>query len=178
MKPTKLLRHFLGGHPELQHLSTQRGLAQLVYRSESLLRAVEGGGVKLSLKFARAISDKTGVSREWLMEESVSGAEVPALDGSPLRYETVIARLKGGFDQDPQPSKLDPPMASEITAESSARVIDSPMDNKLKMAAAFGDYVKWMLIERASRGETGLIADIGKLLSASGSDDARGPGTL
>lgn len=172
MKPTKLLRHFFAGHPELLHLSTQRGLAQLADRSESLLRAVEGGGVKLSLKFARALSDKTGASKEWLLQESVSGTEVPDADGAPLRYETVIARIMGE-SAGLQPAKgLRPELTGKTglmdsslgtTPASVAGNSSAPMPRR--MAVAMATFVEDALFETLSRGDTTLMDAISKLLA-------------
>jgi len=172
VKPTRALRQFFESHPDLRHLATQLGLAMLVGRSESLLRAVESGRLKMSSKLARALSDKIGVSKEWLLEPTVTGTEIPAVDGRPLSHETVISRISAS-EQNPRLTAVDPFKTPRAVEEPSYQT-DSSKENKLRMAAALGEYVKCCLIERAERGETGL-AEVVRRLFAQDVDVATDP---
>lgn len=159
MKPTQVLRLFFENHPELKHLSTQLGLAKLGDRSESLLRAVEGGRLNMSAKFARTLSDKTGVSKAWLLEKSVSGTEVPAVDGSPLRYETVIARLKGESAQKPQQIAADPPSIPKYPWISRIEQSYLLEPGKLELLIALGEAVARTLAEGNESSEDYQVSD-------------------
>lgn len=93
MTPIKVLRNFLEQKKELRDSSTQFGLAQLVGRSESMIRAVESGRFPMSRKLAKLLSAITGASVEWLMLDDVDGKEIPSTEGGPLKHSDVLTRI-------------------------------------------------------------------------------------
>lgn len=93
--PVKVLRRFLQKFPETEEYSSQLHLAQLVNHSESLVRAIEGGRMKMSRKFAQALSTATGVSKDWLMLPQVDTEDVPSENGRLLKMEDALARIQG-----------------------------------------------------------------------------------
>jgi len=88
--PVKRVRQSLKGFAagELNKLSKAENFAQWIGRSGSLLRNVEHRAVPLSANLARRISERTGVSAEWLLSDPPAGSPIPAVDGGiwdPLR---------------------------------------------------------------------------------------------
>jgi hypothetical protein len=165
VKPTKVLRHVFSEHVELRELSTQLGLAQLVDRSESLLRAVEAERMEMSPKFARALSKMTGVDPDWLMKSSVDASPIPSIDGSPLRHEMVIARIKGEIERNINKAERDLAEGAKLNAESTATNSDPAVPMKRRMAAAMSKLVEDALFDSLTRGETDLMDEITKLLA-------------
>lgn len=165
VKPTKALRHFFSKHVELRELSTQLGLAQLVDRSESLLRAVEAERMEMSPKFARALSKMTGVDPDWLMKSSVAESPIPSVDGSPLRHEIVIARIKGEIERNITKAEHNLAEAAKLNAESIAATNDPAVPMKRRMATAMSKLVEDAIFESLTRGETHLMDEITKLLA-------------
>ena len=115
MSPLERLRLYFEKNPELRPLSTQAGLARLIGRSESLVRSVEKGRVKMSSKLARTISEQLGVDDAWLMQVHVDSSEgpIPALGGGQLDYVGVLSRITTGIESGlekvkPPPISLEP----------------------------------------------------------------------
>lgn len=89
MLPTQAIRKALAQTPHLKEFSTQAGFAQLVGRSESLIRAVEGKRVSMSAKLARELAPRFKVSEDWLMQEDVAETDIPVIDAEHI-IETVV----------------------------------------------------------------------------------------
>lgn len=81
--PLRKLRRELAqsGVPHLKKFGTQKGFADLVGRSESLIRNVESGIIECSTSLAALISEKTGVSGDWLLGKDPAD-EIRSADGS------------------------------------------------------------------------------------------------
>lgn len=81
--PLRKLRRELAhsGAPHLKKVATQKGFAELVGRSESLIRNVESRIIECSTSLAALISEKTGVSSDWLLGSDPAG-EIRSADGS------------------------------------------------------------------------------------------------
>lgn len=82
-RPLRKLRRELAqsGVPHLKKFGTQKGFAELVGRSESLIRNVESGIIECSAGLAALISERTGVSRDWLLGKDPAD-EIRSADGS------------------------------------------------------------------------------------------------
>jgi hypothetical protein len=81
--PVKRVRQSFAGFstPEWDELGKARNFARWIGRSESLLRNVENRIVPLSTNLARRISERTGVSEEWLLSDPPENSEIPARNG-------------------------------------------------------------------------------------------------
>lgn len=148
-------------------MSTQLGLAQLVDRSESLLRSVEAGRMEMSPKFARALSKMTGVDPDWLMKPSVDSSPIPSVDGSPLELGMVIARIKSETERNINNAERDLAEAAKLQAETASTATDPmvpmvPMERR--MAVVMSKLVEDALFDSLTRGETQLMDEITKLL--------------
>ena len=165
VKPTQALRQFFSKHLELRAWSTQLGLAQAVDRSESLLRSVEAGRMEMSPKFARALSSRTGVAFDWLMKSTVDPSDIPAADGGQLEHEVVIARIKSEIERNLNQAERDIAAAAKLDAVSAAVTSDPAVPMKRRMAAAMAKLVEDALFESLSRGETGMMDEITKILA-------------
>lgn len=165
MKPTKALRLFFSKHLELRELSTQLGLAQLVDRSESLLRSVEAGRMEMSPKFARALSKMTGIDPDWLMKPSVDSSPIPSVDGGPLQHGMVIARIKSETERNLNKAERDLAEAAKLNAEIADTTSHLMVPMKRRMAVAMSKLVEDALFESLTRGETQLMDEITKLLA-------------
>ena len=165
VKPTKALRQFLAKHPDLREWSTQFGLAQIADRSESLLRSVEAGRMEMSPKFARAISNRTGVAFDWLMKTTVDPSDISAADGGQLQYEMVIARIKGEIERNLNQAERDLAAVTKLDSASAAVTSDPVVSLKRRMAAAMAKLVEDAIFESLSRGETLLMDEITRILT-------------
>jgi hypothetical protein len=168
VKPIRALRNFLDQDEELKPFSTQLGLARLIDRSESLIRAVEGRrSVQMSAKLARRISAMTGVSKKWLMADEAEGNEVPAVDGSPLRHEAVIARINEQIDRNVRIAghghghDLEAKMSGRSLANRPTTVMNR---QNRQMAALAAKLMEKVLFESLERGESRLMDEMMKLL--------------
>lgn len=99
--PVKRVRRSLKGFAagELNKLSKAKNFAQWIGRSGSLLRNVENRAVPLSANLAHRISERTGVSAEWLLSDPPADSPIPAADGGiwdPLR--TLDPLVLGDYD--------------------------------------------------------------------------------
>lgn len=92
--PLKILRRFLKGHPELREAATQEGFAKLVGCSRSLVRAVEQGQTRMTMKFARKVQAMTGVSLVWLAAKQDPGHPIPGGDGEPITHSGILDRIE------------------------------------------------------------------------------------
>ena len=166
VKPIKALRNFLDQDEELKPFSTQLGLARLIDRSESLIRAVEGKrGVQMSAKLARRISAMTGVSKKWLMADEAEGNEVPAVDGSPLRHEAVIARINEQIDRNVRIAGHGHDLEAKMSGRSLANRPTTVMNRQNRqMAALAAKLMEKVLFESLERGEARLMDEMMKLL--------------
>lgn len=80
MSPVRALRESLAQSSQHKELATQAAFARLVGRSESLIRGIERKRVPVSRKLAKELASIFKVSVDWLMQEDVSEADIPALD--------------------------------------------------------------------------------------------------
>jgi hypothetical protein len=161
--PTKALRIFFDQNEDLRPFATQKGFADLIGRSESMIRAMEGSrGVKMSPTLARRISTLTGVSQEWLMAPEAAGIDIPSFEGQPLGHMTVIARINGQLDRN---LKLvgknfegDPAEIAHPPSE------DSRSTQNRRLAAVTTKLMEKVLFASLERGESGLMDELMKLL--------------
>lgn len=89
MQPIEILRQFLEKDEVLRPMSTVVGFANLLGRSECLIRNLEKGRTKPSPKLARRVSEVTGVSEAWILGTVHSKGFIPHRDGSPLSVQTL-----------------------------------------------------------------------------------------
>ena len=95
-----LRRHFADCESrELRRYATQRGFAELVGRSESLIRNIESELIDCSYKLADAISDATGVSAAWVMGNMDEAQPIPDRDGGNWTPEMVLALHRAGSNR-------------------------------------------------------------------------------
>lgn len=167
VRPIRVLRRFLQQHPETKEFSSQLGIAQLVDRSESLVRAIEGGRMEMSPKFARALSAMTGVSKDWLMRPDVDPEVVPAERGGSLQHNEVVARVRHQIK-----SNLDDAAASlaeaRIRKESGDEAKGVAGSLQQRMAQQMAGLVQATLTETLARGDTRLMEEITRLLARHG----------
>ncbi len=169
--PIRALRQFLQQHPDTEEFSTQQGLAQLVDRSESLVRAIEGGRMEVSRKFAKALSEATGVSRDWLMLSEISSEEVPSERGGMLRHEDVVGRIKRMIQGNLEDAATHLRVSSASHRPKSPENIESGTIQQ-QMATTMAKLVENALRESLGRGDTRLMEEITRLLARqNGSDD-------
>src|SRR5215213_6824481 len=90
VKPIKVLRDFLKTHPRTAQFSSQQGIARVGEHSESLVRAIEGGRLKMSRRFAERLAFNTGASPDWLRNEEVDSYSIPSARGGRLTIEEVL----------------------------------------------------------------------------------------
>lgn len=171
MRPIRVLRRFLQQHPETKEFSSQLGIAQLVDRSESLVRAIEGGRMEMSPKFARALSAMTGASKDWLLQPDVDPEEVLSESGGRLRHEEVLDRVRLQIK-----SNLDDVAASlaaaRIQRESGDVAKGVAGSLQQRMAEQMAGLVQAALTESLARGDTRLMEEITRLLARqSGRED-------
>ena len=164
VRPIKALRLFLQKHPDTEEFSSQLGLAQLVDRSESLVRAIEGGRMETSRKFAKELSSMTGVSKDWLLLPDVDSQEVPSERGVPLQHNEVVARIQHQIH-----SNLDDVAAvaqdARVRAESGETALSAGGNIQRQMAANMASLVEVALCESLTRGDTRLMEEITRLLT-------------
>lgn len=99
--PLRILRrHFTDCESrELRRYATQRGFAELVGRSESLIRNIESGLIECSYKLADAISDATGVSAAWVLGNMDAAQPIPDRNGGNWSPEMVLALHRAGSNR-------------------------------------------------------------------------------
>ena len=164
VRPIKALRLFLQKHPDTEEFSSQLGLALLTDRSESLVRAIEGGRMPMSRKFAKTLSVITGVSKDWLLLEDVDPQEVLAEQGGRLSHEQVVQRVMRQSENNLNAS------ASYLRAAgtpvgSSGLIKGEIGDIQQQMVATMVRLVELALRESLARGDTGLMEEITRLLA-------------
>ncbi len=157
-------------HPDTEEFSTQLGLAQLVDRSESLVRAIEGGRMDVSRKFAKALSEATGVSKDWLLLPEVTSEEVPSDHGGLLRQEDVVSRIKRKIQINlADAANMGTPIGS---ADSKSPEHTDTGTIQEQMVNTMAKLVQSALLESLNRGDTRLMEEITRLLARQrGSDD-------
>ena len=120
----------------------------MVDRSESLVRAIEGGRMEMSQKFAKALSERTGVSKSWLLLPDVEGENVPSAAGGPLNHIEVLNRITG-----------------KLHLDSSIGIGKSHINFSRIMAANMSKVVEEALQLSLDRGDTRLMEEITRLLA-------------
>lgn len=95
MSPVELLRHFFENDEILRPMATQAGFANLLNRSEVLIRTVEKGRLKVSGKLAKRISIMTGVPEDWLQGTVEETDKIPSRDGGDLTAEKLKNTIIG-----------------------------------------------------------------------------------
>ncbi|MGL5017509.1 MAG: helix-turn-helix domain-containing protein [Luteolibacter sp.] len=163
--PFKILRRFMKGHPDLKQASTQKGFAELVDCSQSLIRAVEQGQTHLTPKLEKKIQAATGVSIAWLSTQHLPDQPIPAASGGALTHEAVITRIKDHIERYQQQAERSLMAVSKTTADSSSTAMDPSSSIKRRMAASIGKLVEEALFESLSRGENRLMDEITRALS-------------
>lgn len=79
------------GVRDLQKFASQKGFAELVGCSESLIRNVENNTFPCSARLASAISARTGVCAAWVKGEHEPN--IPSSDGSPWKPSDAMALI-------------------------------------------------------------------------------------
>lgn len=167
MTPTKALRIFFDQNEELRPFATQKGFADLIGRSESMIRAMEGSrAVKMSPTLARRISTLTGVSQEWLMAPDAGGIDIPSFEGLPLRHDAVIARINRQIDRNLR-------LAVNGLADGAGENTQSPPESfgsftNRRLAALTAKMFENYLFADLERGDSRLMEEITKLLDRDG----------
>lgn len=163
--PIKALRKFLSKHPETREFASQAGLAQLIDRSESLVRAIEARRMRVSPKFAKALSVMTGVSKDWLLQDAVDSESVPAEHGGILSHGTVVARIGQQIQRNLNTAAV---AIKEFDGKvDSGPELDGQGDRLSQvMAEQVANWVKAALADRLAKGDTRLMEEITSLLIA------------
>jgi hypothetical protein len=124
MSPLQVLRNFFERDDVLRPMSTQSGFANLIGRSEPLIRSVEKGRLEMSPKLAKRISFATGVSEGWLAGEADPAEPIPCRDGTTLTVEKLKdAIMEFGF----MPKFLSDPPSPAVESVVNRVMIDSVM---------------------------------------------------
>lgn len=110
MSPLRALREHQVHVSLTKETSTQAGFARLVSCSESLIRAIESGRRPMTGKFARQLSTQFGVPVEWLMQDKVTEADVPAINPGTANID--LAEQDVNF---PIPADLDEALHGPLT---------------------------------------------------------------
>lgn len=163
--PFKILRRFLKGHPELKQASTQKGFAELVDCSQSLIRAVEQGQTKITPRLAKKIQAVTGVSIPWLSAMRRPDQAIPAASGGALTHEAIIAKFSEEIERnllDAEQSLMIGPIPPADSPEASK---DPSVSMKRRMASTMAKLVEEALFESLSRGDQRMMNEITRALS-------------
>jgi len=118
----------------------------------------------MSRKFAKALSEKTGVSIKWLLAESADGTEIPSVDGRPLQHDDVIGRVDGEIERNLR--QAEHYVRDESSASTNSLGLhDNPTPSiHRRMAAVTGKLVEEELFKRLSSGDMRLMDKINRLL--------------
>ena len=128
----------------------------------------------VSRKFAKALSEITGVSRDWLLLADVDSEDVPSERGGLLRHEEVVSRVKRQIQsnlEDAEGYLVSGRMGEGAgsTAQTEGGTIQQ------QMAATIAKLVESALRESLDRGDTRLMVEITRLLARQhGGDESRG----
>ncbi|GAA5117573.1 hypothetical protein JIN84_17190 [Luteolibacter yonseiensis] len=139
------------GHPSLKEFATQRGLAELLGRSESLVCRVEIGTLEMTQNLKNDIVKMTGVSEKWLSASHETGATILAESGMPLSHADVMSKIEAEITRNHQEA-----------AENFSKVASYPIQNRI--AASWLKLVEEAVLEGLNRGDTGLMDEITKIL--------------
>ena len=155
--------------PELNKLSQAKHFARWIGRSESLLRNVENSAVPLSANLARRISERTGVSAEWLRSDPPEGAPIPAASGGSWDPQRTLDPLVLG-DQDFRNAL---PMAPELLLQLALAIYETACLHEIRQGGN-SSLVRLMdLIKRqVDFKDEKIIADLGTRLRQPGYSDA------
>jgi len=155
--PFKLLRHHLRSHPLLRESSTQKGFAALIDRSESLVRSVEIGRIKMSPKLAQHIENTIGVASTWLSSRHYAKDPIISTNGKPLTHDMVLACLK-------RASEANMREAEENSTPTQNAPANAPLTLAQQMAAGTLKLVEQALAMSLARDDPSLMHEITELL--------------
>jgi len=155
--PFKLLRRHLRSHPLLRESSTQKGFAVLIDRSESLVRSVEIGRIRMSPKLAQHIETMLGVASTWLSSRHYANDPIISASGKPLTHDMVLAYLKRASESDMRDVEENPAINQDARA-------DAPMTLAQQMAAGTLKLVEQALAMALARDDHSLMHEITGLL--------------
>lgn len=155
----------MNGHPELKGASSQRGFAEFVDCSPSLIRAVEQGISKITPKLVNKVHAMTGVSRSWLSALREPNQPIPAETGVTLTHEAVMARWKEEIQRNIMKAEESLMVRSKALADSSGNSQDPALSMRRQMAAAMAKLVEQALFDSMNRGDNGLMDEITRILT-------------
>lgn len=133
--------------------------------------------MKMSHKFAKALSVATGASKDWLIQPDVESDEVPAELGGLLDHMDVVARVKRQIQSNV--NDIGTSLRSARTPASAGEVGKSgPGNIQQQMAASMASLVEAALCESLARGDTRLMNEITRALSQEFPDEEADSKTL
>jgi transcriptional regulator with XRE-family HTH domain len=162
--PLKIIRRFLRQDSNLRPFSTQRGFADLIDSSTSLIRAIEQGQTKMTQRVAKRIHGTLGVSLDWLQQNQDPDRSIPCSDGTTLTHSALLERIRNPMPANHfRSTHRDHPRRFDI--DRLPQRVEQPEENLSKlMARMLARRTEKALLVSLSRGDMSVYENIFNIL--------------